>query len=214
MGKDHGGLAAFYAYFQTYGTARLDGLGYGYFVGLTDSEREEAWNFLLDGFPSSGESITGLYSLDWARAVSLFKAAVALPLEAAQYPAQQEAIEENRLLMLRYINDVEADRKYLAAICEFSTSQFKDVRAVFARSVPVQQVTHEAVNALKSMIFAETDTIVLASAIPKLMAIHGMEFDRKNSIYKSIYLSLRSDDPAEKAAGIDRLEQHQLPDYI
>jgi len=214
MGKDQGGLAAFYAFFGTSGTARLDGLGYSYFVGLTDSEKEEAWNFLLDGFPSSRESIGGLFNLDWAKAVVLFKEAVERPLETSPYPAQQKAIEENRLLMLRHINSVEADEKYLAAMCKFSKSQFKDVRTAFAQCVPVYQVTHEAVSALKNMVLSETDTIVLASAVPKLMEIYGMEFDRKSSTYKSIYMSLSSDDPVEKTAGITRLEQYQAPDYI
>ena len=36
-------LEKFYAFFQTYGTERLNGLGESYFVGMNDDEKEEAW---------------------------------------------------------------------------------------------------------------------------------------------------------------------------
>jgi hypothetical protein len=207
-------MAEFYGFFEKFGTERLNGLGESYFVDLSDSEKEEAWKFLQDGFESSAERITGLYNLDKARAVPLFKEAIELPLGSSPYPAEQKAIESNRLLMLRYINSVEPDKKYITAMCEFSKSQFEDVRTEFAQSMPVHQITHEAVDALKGMIFTETETVPLTSAITKLMVIHGMEFDRKSSVYKSLYMSLRSDDPKEKAAAMSRLERNQSPDYI
>lgn len=207
-------MAAFYSFFETFGTERLNGLGESYFIGMTDSEKEEAWNFLFKGFASSSEQITGLYHLDSIKAVSHFKEAIALPVAAPQYPAEQESIERNRLLMLRYINNVEPNEKYVTAMCPFSRSQFEDVRTEFAQALPSHQITCEAVEALRGMIFTETDSLAQASAIEKLMLIHGMEFNRRNPVYKSIYLSLLSDDSKENAAGIDRLERHQMPDYL
>lgn len=207
-------MAAFYSFFETFGTERLNGLGESYFIGMTDSEKEEAWNFLLRGFASSSEKITGLYHLDSIRAVSLFKEAIALAIPAPQYPAEQKTIESNRLLMLRYINNVEPNEKYVTAMCPFSRSQFEDVRTEFAQALPSHQITREAVEALRGMIFTETDSLAQASAIEKLMSIHGMEFSRRDPVYKSIYLLLLSDDLKENVDGIDRLERHQVPDYI
>jgi hypothetical protein len=214
MGSGPGKLAEFHAFFGKTGTERLNGLGESYFAGMTDSEKKEAWNFLVNGIASSTEKITGLYHLDSVRAVALFKEAIAHPLDTSPYPAEQKAIDSNRLLMLRYINSVEPDEKYVRAMCGFAKSPFEDVRTEFAQALPAHQLTLEAVDALKGMIFTETDTLALSSAIMKLMLIHGMEFDRRSPLYKSIYLLLRSDDPQEKIKGINRLEQHQLPDYI
>lgn len=173
-------------------------MGESYFVGLTDIEKEEAWNFLVNGFSSSVERITGLYHLDQIRAVSLFKEAIELPIATSSIPAKQEALESTRLLMLKYINRVEPDRKYIAAMCEFSKSRFVGVRTEFAQALPSRHVTPEAVEALKGMVFTETETLALSSAISKLMLMHGLDFDRKDPVYKAIYLLLRSDDPKEK----------------
>jgi hypothetical protein len=205
---------SFLDFFSMHNKERLEGPSESYFVALSDSEKEEAWKFLQDGFESSAELITGLYNLDRARAAPLFKEAIEAPMKSSPYPAEQKAIETNRLLMLRYINSVEPDEKYIAAMCEFSNSQFGDVRTEFAQSLSVHQITPEAVDALKGIIFTETETIPLTSAITKLMVIHGMEFDRKSSVYKSLYMSLRSADPKEKMAAMGRLERNRSPDYI
>jgi hypothetical protein len=207
MGSGPGKLAEFHAFFGKTGTERLNGLGESYFAGMTDSEKKEAWNFLVKGFASSTEKITGLYHLDSVRAVALFKEAIADHPGTSPYPAEQKAIESNRLLMLRYINSVEPDEKYVTAMCGFSKSPFEDVRAEFAQALPTRQATHEAVEALKGMIFTETDSLVQASVITKLMSIHGLEFKRKDPTYKSIYQSLLSEDVKEKASGIVRLDR-------
>lgn len=191
-----------YGFFETYGTERLNGLNERYFFGLNENEKEEAWNFLKDGFYLSSERITGLCVLDKTRAVDLFKKAVSLPLDSSPFPAEQRASESNRLLMLRYISSVEHDEKYVDAIGEFATSQFPTIRAEFAQSLPTRQLVRSAVDALKGMIFTETERVPLTSAITKFMAIHGMDYDMNDPLYKSIYLLLRSEDPKEKAFGM------------
>jgi hypothetical protein len=207
-------LAPIYGFFEKYGTERLRGLAPSYFQALNASEKEEVWNFLSDRFARSDECINALYNLDTKRAVEAFKKEIVVPIETSPYAAEREAIEECRLLMLGYINSIEPDEKYVSAINEFAGSEFEDVRAQFARSVPIHQVTQGAVDALKGMIFTETERIPLASAIAKFMVIHGMDFDRKDPLYKSIYMSLRSDDPKEKLSGMKRLEDTQRPDYV
>ncbi|WP_374584545.1 hypothetical protein [Pseudoduganella sp.] len=137
--KSQSGLAASYAYFATYGMERLDGLGYSYFSGLTASEAEEAWNFLLDDFALSSERITGLFNLDFARATALFKEALERPMATSPYPAAQALLPR-------------------------------------------------------------------ACSIQAFMTMHGMTFDRKGRVCRSIYRGLR-DDPEEKTAAIRRLEQ-------
>lgn len=208
-----GNLAPFYQFFETYGSHRLDGLNDSHFQGLSDAEREEAWNFLKDRFEASDERISGLYKLDPSRAVALFKEALNHPIEPSPYAASRESREMCRLLLLRFVNNVEPDRKYVDAMTEFAGSEFEDVRAQFAMSVPIYHVTRQAVDALKGMIFTETKQIPLAAAIAQFMVIHGMDFDMEDTLYNSIYMALRSNDPSAKKAAIKRLEDSHLPDY-
>jgi len=200
-------LELLYSFFETYGTERLNGLNEKYFSSLNENEREEAWSFLKDGFSLSSERIAGLYLLDKMRAVELFKEALSFPIDSSPFPAERKFLESNRLLILRCINSVEPHEGYLVAMCGFANSEFPKVRAEFAQALPIQKLASNVMESLKGMIFAETELIPLTSAITKFMAIYGMNYDLSNSLYKSIYLSLRSDNPKEKIAGMSRLEE-------
>lgn len=207
-------LERFYHFFETYGTERLNGLDGSYFADLNQNEREEAWNFLKNGVPSSYEHIKGLYTLDPKRAIPVFKAALAIPMETSPYESDREQLESSRLLMLDYITSIEPEEIHINAMAEFSNSEFPDIRAQFARSVPASKITFEAIEALKKMVFTETETIPRTSAITKLMAVHGMKFKLKDSVYDSIYLMLRSDDPKDKQRAMKLLEARQQPNYL
>jgi hypothetical protein len=206
-------LAPIYGFFEKYGTERLHGLDPSYFLALDEREKEEAWIFLSAGFALSAERISALYNLDENRAVVAFKKAIDAPTATSPYPAEKKSMEECRLLMLECINRVAPDERHVAAINEFAGSEFEDVRAQFARSVPIHRVTRSAVDALKRMIFTETETIALTMATTKFMVIHGMDFSARDPLYKSIYRSLCSDDPKEKLSGMKQLEEAHRPDY-
>lgn len=206
-------LEPFYRFFETHGTERLNGLNESYFRDLNAGEKEEAWNFLIKRGLSE-ETIKGLYLLDKERAIGVIARSLTSPMETSQYPAEQEELERTRLSMIGYVNSVDPDERYIAAMCDFALSRFESVRALFAQSLPVHRVTSGAVEALKGMVFTETETIPLSSAITKLMAIHGLEFDRHDPLYKSIYMALRSDEHKEKVSAIRRLEAIQEPDYM
>jgi hypothetical protein len=206
-------VAAIQGFFEKTGSERFQGLDSSYFVGLNETEKEEAWNFLSYRFATSTDTINGLYYLDPKRAVAAFKKEIEAPIEFSQFRDEREFEEECRLLMLQYVYAVEPNEMYVAAINKFANSESKRIRALFAQCVPTDKVTHEAVDALKRMIFSETDVFPRAVAIQKFMVIHGMDFDRKNPMYISIYRSLSSDDPKEKAAAIKQLEDLQHPDY-
>lgn len=208
-----GNLAPFYRFFETYGSERLNGLNESHFAGLSAAEKEEAWNYLKQGFETSDERISGLYQLDPSAAVALFKEALKRPMETSPYAASREALESSRLFLLKFVHGVEHNKQYLDAMTEFAGSEFDNVRALFANAAPIHQVTPELVAALKGMIFTETERIPLAAAITKFMVIHGMDFDAEDPVYKKIYMSLRSDDPKVKMAAMKQLEQHQPPDY-
>jgi hypothetical protein len=207
-------LAPIYEFFEKSGTERLQGLNPNYFLGLNESEKEEAWSFLSERFARSVERIEALYNLDPKRAVDTFKKAIDVLVEPSAYASERKALEECRLLMLHLINNLEPDEKYIAEINRFAGSEFKEIRAQFTRSVPTHQVTRDTVDALKGMIFTETDDTTQSTAIIKLMAIYGMNFDAKDPLYKSTYMSLRSDDHKQKLSAIKRLEAKQPPDYV
>lgn len=161
-------LARFHRFFETYGRERLDGLDESYFAELTQTEKEEAWNFLEAGVPSSYEHIKGLYLLDRDRAIQLFSRALALPIEQSQYPSEREQLESSRLLMLSYINCIEHDPKIMKKMTEFAKSEFSGIRGQLARALPAQDIIPEAVEALKAMILTETATGPRAAAITNL----------------------------------------------
>ncbi|MDK6079996.1 hypothetical protein [Massilia varians] len=210
----HSNLSRFYRFFETYGTERLNGLDESHFYGLSANEKEEAWDFLKNSRALSTERIRGLYLLDKARAVELFKQLVAAPLKESEFPAERQAAENSRLAMLSYIYSVDPEETCVSAMCEFANSEFSRVRAAFAQTLPIDRTTPEAVDALKRMIFTEIERIPLTSAITKLMVIHGLDYDINNPLYDSIYLSLRSDNPKEKAGAMSRLEKIQCPNYF
>ncbi|MEJ7805226.1 MAG: hypothetical protein WKG03_04820 [Telluria sp.] len=208
-----GNLGPFYQFFETYGSERLNGLNESHFTGLTTAEKEEAWNYLKDRFESSDERISGMYKLDPSRALVLFKEALKKPIESSPYAASREAIEECRIMLLRFVYSIEPDKQYVDAMTVFAHSEFENVRFLFAKAAPIYQVTPEVVAALKGMIFTETEQLPLSAAISKYMVIHGMDFNARDPLYKSIYMSLRSDDPKTKMAAMRRLEESYAPDY-
>ena len=208
-----GNLAPFYQFFDTYGSERLNGLNESHFAGLSAAEKEEAWNYLKQGFETSDERISGLYKLDPSRSVALFKEALKQPMEASPFAASREAIESSRLFLLKFVYSNERDRQYVDAMTKFAGSEFENVRTLFANAAPIHQVTPELVAALKGMIFTETERIPLSAAITKFMVIHGMDFDAQDPLYKKIYMSLRSDDTKTKMAAMKQVEERQAADY-
>lgn len=192
MGKNLiSGLERFYQFFQKDGSERLHGLDESYFRDLSPIEKEEAWNFLSKRSRLTDEIVSGLFLLDKKRALDLFKIFSLNPLEKSSYAAERKAIERARLTLLHYINRIQPEVEYSNQMVRFSTSEFEEVRNLFATALPDQYTTREKLNALKSMIFTETDEFVLGSAIMKFMAIHGMDFDISDERYKSIYNSMR-----------------------
>lgn len=207
-------LAPIYAFFDKGGSARLHGLDPSYFVGLNDSEKDEAWDFLSQRFALSTDRITGLYYLDPERAVAAFKKEIESPMQTSPYPAERKYIEECRLLMLQCIYLVQPEGRHLDAMTDFARSEFEEVRSLFAKSVPTHKVTRGAVDSLKEIILTETEEIPQGMAIRKFLVIHGMDFDRRNRLYRSLYQDLSADDPKVKLAAMQRVEAMQRPDFI
>ena len=211
--KPESTLADLAAFFQSYGTERLDGLDASYFVDLNTQEKEEAWEFLKAGFWSSSERIKGLYILNRHRALALFKATLAQSMADSPYPSARKEIESSRLMMLEYVCETESDRNHIESVTMFAKSQFESVRTQFAQNVPAQKIT-SVTNALQTMILTETESIPRSSAIRKLMAIHGIDFKINDPAYKSIFLSLWTGNLAEKLATIKNLETMSKASYI
>jgi hypothetical protein len=207
-------LENFYSFFETYGTQRLNGLNSSVFQPMTLDERAEAWNYLADKFELSDERIHGLYVMDATAAVDLFKKAIAEPLKESPYPATKQAMQNSRVLMMRYVCAQEPTNENINALLTLIGSEFPQIRKNVAQSLPTNSTTPEAVSALKSMIVTETDDITLSVASIKLMAMHGMDFDARDPVYKSIYSGLASDDTSKKNIAISRLASKQQPGYV
>lgn len=211
---DAAGLARFYAFFEKFGTERLNGLDSSYFQDLTATEKAEAWAYLKDGFEVSDERIRGLYLLDPAAAVELFQQTVQPPVEDSPYPAKRQAAELSRVLMLRCIVAQQPGAESLNELASRATSEFPKVRSAVMQALPTKQLTPEAIDALKSVVFTEVDEIALSTAITKLMAIHGMEFSAKDPTYKSIYVGLSSENVANKKSAMVKLGELGAPEYF
>lgn len=104
---------------------------------------------MKQGFEGSDERISGLYKLDAARAVELFKQALKKPKETSPFAASREEIESNRIFLLRCVYSIERNPLYSKAIAALAASEVKNVRALFATSVPSRQVAPEVLTALK-----------------------------------------------------------------
>jgi hypothetical protein len=207
-------LARFYRFFETYGAERLNGLDESYFVGLNEFDKEEAWNFLLQGESLSEERINGLYLLNDVRAVDLFKEILASPIKDSPYSAQRQFFEYQRLTLLGYVNNADPSTKNIVEMTKYSDSEFPKIRAKFAQVLPLRKIAPCSVDALKKMIFTEVERIPLAAAITKFMAIHGMDYEIDDPVYNSIYISLRSGGSEEKLSAMKRLEMIWKPDYL
>lgn len=202
-------LSRLYNFFNSYGTERLSGLDRSYFVELSPEEKEEAWKFLMVGFPDSVDNIIGLYLLDKDRAIEEFKSALSVEPVKSDFPAERRASEINRLLMLRYVTNAEPTPQFLDLMEEYARSEFEEVRSQFAQSVSLRNATPGIVQALKGMIYTESERIPLATAIMALMELHGLNYDVENPIHRAIYMSLRSNSLDEKNAGMNRLDAIQ-----
>ena len=117
-------LGRLYGFFELYGAERLTRLDHLYFDGLSNGEKEDAWNFLSEGFARSSERMDGLYIIDPTRATELFKEAIADPVEPSPYAVERQALATNRLLMLKHIGNVEPDKKYVDEISKFAKARF------------------------------------------------------------------------------------------
>lgn len=206
-------LDNFYGFFVDKKILRLCGLSKEHFSGFSVNDREEAWNFLVNRFSVSAERIEGMASLDKERAIGYFKKALEVPLEKSEYAAERKELEVARLLMLKHVNNFDPDERYLLALAEFAASEFEEVRAEFAYSLPVEKNTPESIDALRAMILTEVSRIPHAAAVEKIMAIHGLASD-SNPSYKSIYKLLRLGSYVEKLSAMDILAHMQQPDLI
>ncbi|MYM73114.1 hypothetical protein GTP56_13035 [Duganella sp. FT134W] len=202
-------LARFYAFFETTGLARLDGLDASYFRGLTDSEKQEAWNFLEKNLKFSVDSTCGLCLINPEMAVEKFKEHVRQPLDDGLYPEERRELEENRLLMLHLILSREPSPEYAEILTGFSASEFGESRAKFAEYLPVANVSERSLNVLKTMIFTETVRIALSCAASKFMAIWGYNFEFGDERYKALYRRLTSSEEEEKKAAIQQIENER-----
>ncbi|MYM73117.1 hypothetical protein GTP56_13055 [Duganella sp. FT134W] len=201
------GLAKLHHFFQDRGMERLNGLDKSYFYSLSDDEKIQAWNFLSDNFKYSSDKTTGLFLLDSARAVTLFKDEVQTPLERTEYKDQCRVQQENRILMLHYILLSEPNEKYIKLMDEFGTSEFEEVRTLFAQFLPTINVPTSSLDILKGMIFTETETLPQISAITKFMEVYGRSFELNDPNYKSLFRALLSDNEKEINSAIYQIEQ-------
>ncbi|MEW6761869.1 MAG: hypothetical protein AB1437_13695 [Pseudomonadota bacterium] len=203
---DDSKLSRLYKFFNTYGPERMNGLDASYFAGMSPAEQAEAWDFLMTGFPDSVDNITGLYLLNKMRAIEQFKLALDQPMPESEFAAEQRETEIDRLLMLRYVTNNDPDPRYIAMLANFAGSKFESVRTQFAQSLSNRNATPDNINALKGMIFTETERLPLASAILALMELHGVSSDPDDPEHRATYMSLRSGAPDDKLAAMNRLE--------
>lgn len=205
------GLARFYAFFETWGKERLDGLDASHFRNLTDSEKEEAWHFLEKNLAFSVESTCGLYLINPERAVEKFKEQVQMPLAENVYPAERRAQEENRTLMLHFIFSRGPAPEYVEILNGFASSEFEEIRAKFSDYLPSTGASNRSLALLKEIIFTETNRIARSCAIRKFLAIYGYNFEVGDEHRRVLYQALASGNEGEKSAAIQQIEnEHRV----
>lgn len=204
-------LSRLHDFFQSTGRERLDGLDASYFADLSTSEQKQAWDFLKEDFYLSEDQITGLYLLNPNEAIKLFLDEINTQRKTPEYPAEVQADEDCKILMLRYICKENPSQANIDHLAKYSNSSSSNTRTKVAQSLPTQPTTQDAITALKGMIYTETERLPLSVATEKLMAIYGLEFDQNDSNYKSIYMGLRSPELDKKNRGFAQLERLSTP---
>lgn len=183
----------------------MDGLGEDYFVGISDTEKAAAWDFLEAGYATSVERINWLYQLNRGRAVKLFQTELKKLPRNSPYADQRKEYESARLLMLKLVNDVELSDLYLDMMCNYANSEFPSVRGQFVDSLPSSLTNPRALSIIRGMVLTEVERSPLASAIEKLMELYGMPFDIGNSVYDEVFQMLFSSSVSDKQLGLKKL---------
>jgi hypothetical protein len=203
----------FLDFFNLTQRARMDGLDKSYFLEMTDSEKNKAFEFMKDGFESSQELIRGMYLCSKEKALKEFKAVLKTPIPIANSKRQEEALIACRALMAGYVCRDEPTEENINILVSFGRTENEDTRAQLYKWLPEAPTTLESIELLKSAIYTETEALPLATSIKKLMAVYGHEFDPENQSYKSVYRALAGNSPSAKKKAIENLEREFTPIY-
>lgn len=191
---------------------RLDGLDSSYFDAMTPEEREKAFEYLLPNFDRSVESVKGLYLAAPEKAIDEFKSALQRPPESSSYVEVMQQIASARILMISYLLQEKPSTDLLKILIDYYRDPHRWVRNDAIQSTPTRFVTPDVIAALKEEIFVEVERLPRASAIQKLLAIYGVEFD--SSHYNKIYRLLSNESGEKKKHGFEILEKDFNVTYV
>lgn len=179
---------------------------------MSTIEREQAWKFLEKEFHLSEDKIIGLHLLNPNKAAQLFLNEITISRDEPKYAKEAQANERCIILMLRFVCKEVPIKENIDLLALYCNSDSIDARTKAAQALPTRPTTLNAIRALRSMIYSETERLPLSIAIVKLMAIYHLEFNQNDSNYKSIYMNLRSPEPKRKEQGVAQLERLAMPE--
>ncbi|MBP1207438.1 hypothetical protein JOD97_005518 [Duganella sp. 1411] len=177
----------FLNHFSMFNKERLDGLTEMHFSGMTQQEREMAFDYLLRRVEKGGtaETVNGIFTADFERAL--------LPL--AQLMESGALNEEAQLAAASNIFQITGDKKLLPIFIRFMSNTNKHLRGTAARCVPLSFFSEDLRLALETMIKAETDKLARIHAVNALLLYHDINKETVGKRkYSNIYRNLHSED--------------------
>lgn len=186
----------FLVFFNKYDRERLDGLDASYFDAMTDSERQDAYAFMLPSFlAGSEESTKGLYLANADKSLHDFK---------HQYN-NPDVSPEQEILMTALL-DKELGFSDQSHIVKYIDSDKASVKAAALNALSIKTLDMGVVGCLHSIILSDVDGYVIIGAARKLIdchcrfSLHGSSFslnDKKNCL-----MLLGSSDLDKKKQGL------------
>jgi len=179
---------------------RLDGLNEMHFSGMTQQEREMAFNYLLERLQKGGstESVNGIFTADFERALG--------PVSHLMETGTLN--EEAHLAAVSNIFQITRDEKLLPIFIHFMSNLDERLRGTAAHCVPSSIFCEDLREALELMIRTETDKLALIHAVNKLLLYHDISEESVGKRkYLSIYRNLCSGDSVKIKEGLDDIDR-------
>lgn len=177
----------FLGHFSMFNKERLDGLNEVHFSGMTQQEREMAFDYLLRRIEKGGsaETVNGIFTADFERAL----------VPVVQLMESGVLNEEAHLAAASNIFQITGDKKLLPIFIRFMSNTNERLRGTAASCVPLSIFSEDLRLALESMIRTETDKLARIHAVNALLLYHDINKETVGKReYSSIYRNLHSED--------------------
>lgn len=189
----------FLDFFSLSGRERLDGFDASYFDSMSEAERQQAFDYLLQKVQAGGtaESVHGLFL---ANATVAAKEILSFLERGTLRPEAEIAAAWN-------LHRIDPSADVLPVFIRHLRSSDPSSRKAAIAYLPTDNPTPLLLGALRGIILTETTELTHIHATNKLLACHGISENSDRRLYADLYRKLRGDDQAARQRTLDVLTQ-------